>query len=147
MDMITNNNNNTMNMTTNNKDKAMDMALELVKQIITLASGILVLSATFLPNIKSLTSIPLGILLLSWITLIISIVLGIQTISAFVQNKLDNSDEWAEGSGKKYAKWCRNLFIIGISIFVFFAIFTSFNNEQNVDDKKQEINNIYQISK
>jgi len=128
-----------------NKADAMNIALELVKQLITLASGVLVLSATFIPNIKSFTIISLCFLLLSWIILICSIIYGIQTISAFVQDKLNDSHDWADGKGKKYAKICRNLFIIGISIFIFFAISTTYlNSKSNIEDAKERnnVNNI-----
>jgi hypothetical protein len=105
-------------------EKASDVALEWVKQIITLSSGIVALSATFLTRITSFSSWILIILILSWGCFIASILTGLETISIIVKSHLDGNNNWNEDEGKAYAKACKYLFVSGIIVFCIFAIFT-----------------------
>jgi hypothetical protein len=123
----------------NYNGKAMDIAIDLVKQLITLASGVLALSATFLPNVKNLSVVGSVILLLAWLTLITSIICGIQSISNFIPDIKDNTQDWIEGKSQKYAKCCKILFILGIVLIIGFAIYGSLNKSQSLENPKQEI--------
>ena len=101
-----------------NADEA---ALELMKQLITLASGVLALSAAFIDKLPKTSKPFLVLLALSWISLITSLVFGLQTISAIVKSRIDSDDEWADGKGRKYGRVSRHSFLIGIGLFVAFA--------------------------
>ena len=104
---------------------AHEIALELMKQLITLSSGVVVLGATFLEKFGA-PSLIHGVLLgLSWLALITSIFCGLQTISAIVKSRLNSEHQWSEGSGKAYARVSKYAFVIGIFLFAMFA-FLSF---------------------
>jgi hypothetical protein len=100
---------------------AHQVALELMKQIITLASGVVALSATFLEklNIKTPSMFILG---LSWAALIISVLYGLQTISAIVKSRLNSNREWSQGRGQMFARVSKYAFVVGISLFALFAL-------------------------
>lgn len=101
-------------------DDAHQIALELMKQLITLASGVVALSATFLEKFgkDSLHRILLG---LSWIALVTSIFCALQTISAIVKSRLNPEHQWSKGSGQIYARASKYAFVIGIFLFAVFA--------------------------
>ena len=102
-------------------DDAHQIALELMKQIITLASGVVALSATFLEklHIETLSMLILG---LSWAALVVSILYGLQTISAIVKSRLNANREWSRGRGQNYARISKYAFVVGISLFALFAL-------------------------
>lgn len=96
-------------------------ALDLVKQLITLAAGVLALSATFLEKIGAQ---PLGLLIvlaLSWLSLIASVFFGLQTMSVIVKSRINKSDEWSRGRGRAYARNSKFGFLCGITLFAVFA--------------------------
>jgi hypothetical protein len=103
---------------------AHQIALELMKQLITLASGVVALSATFLEKlgVDPVDRILLG---LSWLALVICIFCALQTISAIVKSRLNPEHQWSKGSGQTYARVSKYAFVIGISLFAAFA-FISF---------------------
>jgi len=104
------------------KLKADEAALELMKQLIALASGVLALSATFVGRLQDTSVYHLSLLALSWLSLVISIFFGLQTLSAIVQSRLtpDESD-WSTGYGQMSAKISKYGFVIGIALFAVFA--------------------------
>jgi hypothetical protein len=108
----------------NKINDAHQIALELMKQIITLASGVVALSATFLEKLAT-SPLSLVLLALSWAALLLSIYCGLQTISAIVKSRLSPEHKWSEGSGKSYASVSKHAFVIGIVLFAVFA-FVSF---------------------
>lgn len=110
-----------------NKDAA-NVALEWVKQIITLASGIVALSATFLEKMGTYPDWILIILIISWACFISSVITGLTTISSIVQSNLLNNNDWSVDTGKQNAVACKWLFIIGVVIFCVFALFTVIEN-------------------
>lgn len=106
------------------KTDAHQIALELMKQIITLGSGVVALSATFLEKFEICT-VSLALLALSWSSLLFSIFFGLQTISAIVKSRLNTEHDWSTGDGQRYARYSKYAFIVGIVLFAAFA-FTSF---------------------
>ena len=68
-------------------DDAHQIALELMKKLITLASGVVALSATFLEKMEA-DFFHIALLGSSWIALVVSIFCGLQTISAIVKSRL-----------------------------------------------------------
>jgi hypothetical protein len=110
------------------RDKDTDahqIALELMKQLITLSSGVIVLGATFLEKFGADSMIHRVLLGLSWLALVTSIFCGLQTISAIVKSRLNSEHQWSEGSGKVYARASKYAFVVGIFLFATFA-FLSF---------------------
>lgn len=100
-------------------DKA---ALELMKQLITLASGVLALSATFIERFQDLSTFLLILLAFSWLALVVSIFFGLGTISAIVQSRLHPGEtDWSIGYGRTSALISKYGFFGGITLFAIFA--------------------------
>jgi hypothetical protein len=97
-------------------------AIDLIKQLITLAAGVLALSATFLEKIAPFPTFLLLILAASWLSLIFSILGGLQTLSVIVKSRLNSDDSWSKGTGKRCAQISKFAFITGITLFALFAL-------------------------
>jgi hypothetical protein len=102
-------------------DDAHIIAVDFSKQIITLASGVLALSATFLPKLTSVPLASLIFLVLSWGTLTLSVYYGLNTISVIIKSRITSDDDWAEGEGQSSASNSKTLFFLGIIFFSVFA--------------------------
>src|SRR5258708_33340102 len=105
--------------------RADSAAMDLLKQLITLAAGVLALSATFLEKVGPLSGTLLLILAASWLSLILSVLGGIQTLSVIVKSRLNGDDGWMKGSGKKYAQTSKYGFVAGKALFGPFAFILS----------------------
>jgi hypothetical protein len=103
------------------KPRADDVALEFARQLITLSSGVVALSATFIEKLVGANFYLIVILALAWIALLTSIVGGLQTISAIVGSRLVDDDEWSTGYGRRMAALSKWAFITGISLIAIFA--------------------------
>ena len=101
---------------TSESSDAHEIALELMKQLITLSSGVLALSATFLREFRLESSYLKIILILSWTFLALAVFFGIQTISAIVKSRLNSDFDWSTGDGKKFASGSKYSFILGLII-------------------------------
>ncbi|MFC2141247.1 hypothetical protein ACFLQP_03010, partial [Acidobacteriota bacterium] len=101
---------------------AHNIALEWIKQIITLSTGIIVLSATFITTIFNKLNWSIGLLIISWILLLLAIIFGLETISVITNSRIHQDMLWTKGSGKKKIKATKWLFINGISFFIVFAL-------------------------
>jgi hypothetical protein len=101
---------------------AHESALELMKQLITLASGVLALSATFLAKVSFTRWWLVALLAASWLALLISVFCGLETISAIVKSRLNQEYDWSRGYGRRCALISKYAFVAGISIFALFAI-------------------------
>ncbi len=106
-----------------NNNDAHIVALEWIKQIITLSSGIIVLSATFLNTIFKQLNWSVSILIVSWLLLLSSIIFGLKTISQITRSRIEQNDDWFYENEGKITKF---LFITGIVLFVIFATFNFF---------------------
>jgi hypothetical protein len=107
------------------KSDAAQIALEYIKQIITLASGILALSGTFIDKLARSISYHTILLPMSWVLLLISVYYGLATISTIVKSKLNDDDlEWSRGHGKRCATICKLTFVGGIAVFLAFVSWT-----------------------
>jgi hypothetical protein len=123
--------------------KALDIALELIKQLITLSSGILAISATFLPKINEISILSFIILAVAWLALILSIIAGSHTISIMVNSQINGDMEWYSGSGQLYGKACKWLFIIGLATFTIFAISMIVSGQPSDPESTSGINNVF----
>jgi hypothetical protein len=85
--------------------KAIDVCNETVKQLITVASGVVTISITFLKDLKP-TPRERRLLVSSWVMLLLSVVMGILTLQALVGNLgararapqaqlFDTNDRWS----------------------------------------------------
>jgi len=105
------------------KDDAHEVALEWLKQIITLSSGIIVLSATFISTIFNQINWSFWLLVSSWLSFLVSIIFALETISVITQSRIEGNQEWSKGHGRIYAKIAKWLFMAGIFLFIIFALF------------------------
>ena len=132
-----------MDMSDNNADKP---ALELMKQIITLSSGVLAISATFIINVKSISPKYLILIAVSWIVLLISLFFGLETISTIVQGRLEKNDRiWSEGYGRVCGIISKYAFFIGLALFVLSAFLSILSIQKNkIESRKESTNNVIQ---
>jgi hypothetical protein len=119
-----------------NTDDAHKVALEWLKHLITLCSGVLVISATFVRALFEEPSWTLIILLVSWGLLIASIITSLDTISRITGSRINNDRAWAGEPGRRLAAAARFCFISGITAFAAFALINS--AIVLVDDEKGE---------
>jgi len=100
---------------------AHEVALELLKQLIALASGVLALSATFIEKLSPATKTGLVVLGAAWLALLVSVFGGLQGMSAVVKSRLDPDHDWSTGKGQFYARLAKYGFLLGILLFALFA--------------------------
>lgn len=116
------------------------VALELMKQLITLASGVLAISATFIGRLEGVRIYLLVLLAISWLALLTSIYFGLDTISAIVQSRLDpEENQWSEGYGKTSARISKYSFIAGISLFAIFTFLALIQPKETAPGKPQTV--------
>jgi hypothetical protein len=101
---------------------AHEIALELLKQIITLASGVIALSAAFIDKFGTSQLSIIVILGMSWVSLLISISCGLQGMSAIVKSRLNLDNEWSKGKNQKYSRASKVAFVIGMCLFAVYAL-------------------------
>jgi len=101
---------------------AHEVALELMKQLITLSSGVLALSATFIREFRIEQCGHKILLVLAWLSLSLSVFFGIQTISAIVKSRLNGDANWSTGEGKRNASGSKYCFLLGLVLFAAFAL-------------------------
>ena len=106
---------------------AADTALELMKQLITLSSGVLVLSATFIGNFSTASALLLTVLAAAWVFLTIAVLAGLETISAIVKSRLFPEYDWSRGRGQTTARVSKYSFVAGLALFAIFAFLTLFS--------------------
>lgn len=98
-----------------------DTALELLKQLIGLASGVLALGATFLEKFWT-SSVALQVTLAAaWLLLMLSVVAGLQAISSLVQVLRKPDFTWSADAVRKWAKTSKWAFVTGLLLFAVFA--------------------------
>lgn len=101
--------------------KAKETALELLKQLITLASGVLALSAAFIEKFATGNPLLLTILGLSWLCLLGAIFAGLQAMSAMVKRLTHPHFSWSEEKLRGFARVSKYCFVVGIGLFAVFA--------------------------
>lgn len=125
------------------KNDAHVIALELMKQIITLSTGLIGLSAAFVASILSkLSIISLILLVITWIVLLVAILLSLETVSAIVQSRLNSDISWSRGKSQLLAKVSKYLFTAGIAIFAAFSVVTVLTTPISAVDDSQISNPI-----
>jgi hypothetical protein len=105
---------------------AHNVALEWLKQIITLSSGIIVLSATFIGSIFKKLNWSVSLLVLSWVLFVLAIVFALETMSVITQSRISGNQEWIKGRGRNYARDAKRLFIAAVSVFMVFTLINFF---------------------
>jgi hypothetical protein len=107
--------------------EALPIALELMKQLITLSSGVLALSAVFLDRFRVSNPWDYLPLILSWAFLIASLIAVLNVISAMVQSRLKPEREWHTGSARTLGRISKVTFVLGISSFGLFALIATWS--------------------
>jgi len=110
-------------------------ALDLIKQLITLSSGVLALSATFIEKFTTSRMYLMLLLAVAWLLLMVSIYAGLQAMSALVQASLHPEFTWVREHLVRYARISKYCFALGISCFALFA-YTSFL--VTIDDREHK---------
>ena len=103
------------------KKDSIKLVQDITKQLITLASGILVLSATFLSDIIRSPSSSI-LLTLSWTSITLSIVAGLLTLSSLVNNLKKNIYEAFRKETTLPAIFQWVFFVSGIVLFWIFIV-------------------------
>jgi len=106
------------------KGAAAKHALELMKQIITLASGVLALSATFISHVPTENWLVRVLIAVAWLSLTLAVFFSLQTISSIVRGSLDPDFDWSEGYGRRAAALGKYFFVAGLAAFAIFAFLT-----------------------
>lgn len=107
---------------------ASNTAVDYLKQLITLASGVLVFSAAFIGDFKAhgfWSYLSLGT---SWMLLCLCLVCGLWSMAIIVKSSIDENDNWAEGRGRTLSRISRVSFAIALFTFAVFA-FISYVNQ------------------
>jgi len=115
-----------------------DTAVELMKQLIALSSGVLIFSATFIEKFFTESIFLRFILGCAWFSLIIAVLGGIETISAIVKSRLSSDYDWSKGYGKKSALFSKYSFVLGLILFSIFAFSTLISSSKNKDNSVHE---------
>jgi hypothetical protein len=110
--------------------RADEPALELMKQLITLAAGVLALSATFIERFPGTSASQVAILIVAWVALLASIFFGLETLSAIVKSRLTSDDDWSTGYGKASAQVSKYAFTLGVALVALFSVL-SFSASRN----------------
>lgn len=111
----------------NRNGPAADTALVLMKQLITLSSGVLALSATFIGNFSTASVLFLTVLVAAWLFLILAVLAGLETISAIVKSRLFPAYDWSSGLSLITARVSKYSFVVGLALFAIFAFLTLFS--------------------
>lgn len=107
---------------TEGQKDSIKLVQDITKQLITLGSAILALSATFLKSIVGSYPLSIFLICISWILITISIIFGIITLASLV-DKLKNNiyDPFATPTRTPaIIQWIT--FVIGITLFLIFVI-------------------------
>src|SRR5438105_5551390 len=99
------------------------VALELLKQLITLSSGVLALSATFAAKFEADRVYLFVLLGIAWFLLLLSIYAGLQAMSALVKALTHPHFTFVRDRLYTYARTSKFSFAAGISVFATFAFF------------------------
>lgn len=123
--------------------RAADAAIELLKQLITLASGALALSATFVSSFRASTLAPV-LLPVCWVVLVASVLAALEAISAIVKSRLTPEFPWSKGYGRTMAALSKYCFVGGLATLatVAFAVLVA---PARVADGAVVVNNQVQV--
>lgn len=117
---------------TEGRKKAFDLAAEGAKQILTLSTGVIALSVTFLKDIfniqaHSLQKYAYGVLITSWVLFIAAAIAGVLTLYRLSMRALDPEPELVGSNAQTLAEWQMLLFLAGLVAMVIFGILLILN--------------------
>ena len=104
------------------KDDAHHVALEYLKHVITLAAGVLALSATFVEKATLFNKWGLVVLGFGWLALAGAVFFGLEAISAIVKSRLRPEYKWHAGYGRQAFAVSKYSFVAGLLLIAIFAI-------------------------
>ena len=100
---------------------ATDLAMDLMKQLVTLNSAVLVLSGTLLGHVLPVPAWDFGFLGVGWLCLVVSLACSIDTMSRIVSS-VDSADGlWTEPPCRTIGNLAKWLFFFGVTMLVIFA--------------------------
>jgi hypothetical protein len=117
---------------TEERKKAFDLAAEAAKQILTLSTGIIALTITFLKDIFQIASHAIskctfGVLIGAWVLFITAAVAGVFTLYNLSSRALDPEPELRGSRAQTAAKWQMILFLAGLGAMVAFGVLLVLN--------------------
>ena len=77
-----------------NRFQSQESLRDLCKLIISLGSGVLAISASFAAKMSESSGVGIGLLLMSWIYLVVSIMSGVKAIDVLADAQRKGTDEW-----------------------------------------------------
>jgi hypothetical protein len=101
-------------------ERAQTSTQDFIKLIISLASGVIALSATFVPKFSDHSPITMGILFVSWLLFAASIFFGIRTLTILTRCIMNGTELWWNQIVRT-ARLCWWCFLIGIGALIIFA--------------------------
>ncbi len=108
---------------TKNKDgKALSFLDSTTKQIITLSTGSIVLTATFLDKIVGDSLSYKGYLICSWVSFSLAIVFGLLVLGAIIRNSNNNECDVYKNNTRWLSLFQYFSFLIGLVAFWIFAL-------------------------
>jgi hypothetical protein len=119
---------------------AQESTRDLIKLLISLASGVIALSAALVEKVSVGVGYSVSILYISWIGLTISIYYGIKSLSMLVHAQQTGATNWYDITLPPMQK-CWRIFLFGVAMLIFYASivsgFRAFNSK--AEDEKQSI--------
>jgi hypothetical protein len=93
---------------------------DLVRLLITLASGVLALSATFVEKLSAGSGWSIVVLYLSWVALVASIIFGVKALSMLADAQRTSATQWAETTFPSMTR-CWQSFQAGIGLLMVYG--------------------------
>ena len=99
---------------------AQGSASDLVKLLISLASGVLALSATFIEKLSLGARWVIIVLYFSWAALIVSIIFGVRTLSKLTHAQQTGTTQWGQ-MALPSMRWCWRFFQAGVVLLMIYG--------------------------
>jgi hypothetical protein len=107
---------------TDNEQKAFDFAQDATKQLITLATGVIALTVTFLHDIAGNSHHDAIWLHLGWVSFVVSIVLGIATLQLLTGNMHNGTADGIYANSIRLMSASQSFFfLVAVGLTIFYA--------------------------
>lgn len=108
------------------KGKAYDFAADLIKQVISLATGVLTLTLAFYDSFLKTSSGPTGLLVASWFVFVLSILAGILALMALTGGLTATAEPSLRSFGQQvFAATQLVLFVVAMALMVWAVVASS----------------------
>lgn len=130
------------------KKYAVDMMVEVVKQLITIATAFIVITASFIefivPDFKSISTPNMFIISASWFSSVLSILFGIVALGGVSYSAYEKNEYDLSRNSTKYSMCLQQLlFVLAICLFAFFAHRTISDQHINTSGDNAQITHLH----